>query len=213
MDIYWYGQACFKLKGKNAIVVVDPYDPNFIGLKPPRDLEADVVLATHDHKDHNNFSLVSGSPVKIQGPGEYEVKGVAINGVGVFHDQESGAQRGKNTIYNIEIDGLNVVHVGDLGHVLTEEQVQAVGSCDILLIPVGSVYTIDGKLASEVVAQLEPRIIIPMHYLLPGLIVNLEGVEKFLKEMGVENVTPINKLSVTKEKLPEEPQVVLLSKS
>lgn len=213
MDIIWYGQACFKLKGKNASVVIDPFEPDFIGLKAPKDLEADLCLVTHSHGDHNNVSLVVGNPIQIQGPGEYEAKGVAVTGVGVYHDQSQGSERGKNTIYNIEIDGLNIVHCGDLGHVLTEAQVQEVGSCDILLVPVGSLFTVDGKQAAEVVAQLEPRIVIPMHYALAGLSVNLDGVEKFLKEMGAENIQPTNKLSITKDKLPEEPQVVLLSKS
>lgn len=212
MDIIWYGQAAFKLKGKNASVAIDPYH-ELIGLKPPKEIEADLVLVTHQHKDHNNTSLVSGNPVKIEGPGDYEVKGVAVNGIGVFHDKQKGLERGRNTIYNINIDGLNVVHVGDLGHLLSEAEIQEVGTTDILLVPVGSVFTIDAKEASELIAELEPSIIIPMHYSLPGLKVELDPVEKFLKEMGVENITPVNKLTITKDKLPEEPQVVLLSKT
>lgn len=215
MDIYWYGQALFKLKGKTATVVIDPFDPNFIGLKAPKPSElegADVVLVTHPHGDHNNVPLVPGEPKVFNGPGEYEIKGVSITGIGLFHDKESGAQRGKNTVYHINMDGLNIVHCGDLGHTLSEEQVDEVGATDILLIPVGSVYTIDGKEAAEVVAQLEPRIIIPMHFSIPGLSVELEGVDKFLKEMGSENVTPQNKLTITKDKLPEEPTIVVLNK-
>lgn len=213
MDIIWYGQACFKLKGKLASVVIDPYDPEFVGLKPPKDLSADITLATHDHKDHNYFNLISAGTLKIQGPGEYEAKGVTVLGVGVYHDQQKGAERGRNTVYNVGIDGLNVVHLGDIGHTLTEDLVQEIGNTDILLIPVGSVYTIDAELASQIVSQLEPKIIIPMHYYLEGLKFELEGVDKFLKEMGAESVEPVNKFSITKDKLPEEPQVVLLSKS
>ncbi len=213
MDITWYGQACFKLKGKSATVVIDPFDPNFVGLKLPKDLSADVVLKTHDHADHNYFAGVSGDPVKISGPGEYEIKGVAINGVGVYHDKQNGEERGKNTVYNLSIDNLNVVHVGDLGHQFTQEQLEEIGNCDILMIPVGGVFTIDAKDAAEVIAQLEPSIIIPMHYYLDGLKFQLDPVDKFLKEMGVEKVEPQPKLVITKDKLPEEPQVIVLSKS
>lgn len=209
MDIYWYGQACFKLKGKNAIVVIDPYDPNFTGLKAPKDLLADVTLITHDHRDHNN---ASGSQMKFSEPGEYEIGGVVVTGISSFHDNTNGSERGKNIIFHLMFDGLNIVHLGDLGQSrLTEEQVAQIGQTDILLIPVGSVYTIDSKQASEIVSQLEPKIIIPMHYKIDGLKFELEGVDKFLKEMGAEGVTPMPKLSITKEKLPDEPMVVVLN--
>lgn len=209
MDIYWYGQALVKLKGKNATVLIDPFDPNFTGLKVPKDLVTDVTLITHDHKDHNN---AGNSPMKFSEPGEYEVSGVVITGISSFHDNSQGSERGLNTIFHLFFDRLNIVHLGDLGQSkLSEEQVAQIGETDILFVPVGSVYTIDAKAASDIVSQLEPRIIIPIHYKIPGLKFELEGVEGFLKEMGAENVTPVPKLSITKEKLPEEPQVVVLS--
>jgi len=209
MDIYWYGQSCFKLKGKNASVVIDPYKPDFTGLKLPKDLQADVVLSTHGHEDHNFVSAVTtptgSKPMAFDKPGEYEIAGAVITGVGSFHDNSAGSERGANTIFNLFFDGLDIVHLGDLGQAkLTEEQIAEIGQTDILLIPVGSVYTIDAKAASEIVSQLEPKIIIPMHYKIEGLKFELEGVEAFLKEMGVENVVPQPKLSITKEKLPEE---------
>ena len=214
MDIIWYGQACFKLKGKNAAVLIDPFDPEFTGLKLPKELDADIVLKSHDHKDHSNIGAVSGNPMVFQGPGEYEVKGVVISGVASYHDNSKGAERGLNTIYIITIDGLNVVHLGDLGQTdLTEEQVQVIDA-DILLVPVGAIYTIDAKGAASIISQLEPKIIIPMHYGgIEGLKFPLDPVEKFLKEMGAEGVVPQPKLSITKEKLPEEPMVVVLSKT
>lgn len=216
MDIYWYGQACFKLKGKNAAVVIDPYDPDFTGLKLPKDLQADVVLSTHGHKDHNFISAVSapqGKPMAFSKPGEYEIAGVVITGISSFHDNSQGSERGLNTIFHLLFDSLNIVHLGDLGQFqLTEEQVAEIGQTDMLLIPVGSVYTINAKAASDIVSQLEPKIIIPMHYKIEGLKFELEGGENFLKEMGVEGIVPQSKLSITKEKLPEEPQVVVLNK-
>lgn len=217
MDIYWGGQASFRLKGKTATVILDPFDPDFVGLKFPKDWQADVVLSSHEHQDHNNTSSISSpkgaSPAVFKDPGEYEVGGVVITGISSFHDNSSGSERGLNTIFHLMFDNLNIVHLGDLGQSrLSEEQIIQIGEVDILLVPVGSVYTIDGKAAAEIVSQLEPKIIIPMHFFLEGLKFELDGVEKFLKEMGVENVTPQPKLSVTKDRLPEEPQVVVLSK-
>lgn len=218
MDIYWGGQALFRLKGKNATLVIDPFDPDFTGLKLPKDLQADIVLSTHDHGDHNNVAAVrnpvNGIPMVFKDPGEYEVNGVVITGISSYHDNSQGSQRGLNTIFHLMFDGLNIVHLGDLGQSkLSEEQIAQIGQTDILLIPVGSVYTIDGKVASDIVSQLEPKIVIPMHYFIEGLKFQLESVDKFLKEMGVENVSPQPKLSIIKDKLPEEPMVVVLSKS
>ncbi len=212
MDIYFYGQACFKLKGKTATVFVDPYKEDFTGLKLPKDLSASVAISTHNHDDHNNLDVITDAVLKVEGPGEYEVGGVSITGVATYHDKEKGDQRGRNTVYNISIDGLNIVHLGDLGHTLSEEQIDEIGATDILLVPVGSIYTIDAKTASDVVSSLEPRIVIPMHYALPGLKFELEPVENFLKEMGFESVEPLAKLSISKDKLPDELQVVVLSK-
>lgn len=213
MDIIFLGQAAFKLKGKTATIIIDPFYPDFTGLKLPKDLTADIAISSHSHQDHSNLDAITGDPVKITGPGEYEIKGIAISGTQVFHDKVGGSERGKNTAYNIHIDGLNVVHLGDLGHQLTEEQVEEIGATDILLVPVGGVYTIDASEAAQVVASLEPKIVIPMHYKLPGLKFELEPVESFLKEMGGEAAAPQSKLSITKEKLPDEPQVVVLEKS
>ncbi|KKR81327.1 MAG: Zn-dependent hydrolase of the beta-lactamase fold-like protein [Candidatus Daviesbacteria bacterium GW2011_GWA1_41_61] len=211
MDIYWYGQSCFRIKGKSTTVILDPFDPEYTGLKlPVKEMEAQIVLSTHDHKDHNNVGVVSGDPLVITGPGEYEVKGVTINGAQVYHDNSSGSERGRSTIYHLVIDGVNIVHVGDLGHILNEEQISQIETTDILLVPVGGIYTIDGETAAKVVAQFEPKVVIPMHYKIPGLKFDLKEVEPFLKEMGAENVEPVSKLTITRDKLPEETTVVLL---
>ena len=218
MDIYWLGQACFKLKGKTITVIIDPYDSEFTGLKLPKDLTSEIVLSSHDHHDHNNTQAVSKSssgtpPMEFSEPGEYEVGGVVVTGIDSFHDNSQGSQRGKNIIFHMLFDNLNIVHLGDLGQgKLTEAQITQIGETDILLIPVGSVYTIDAKAAAEIVSQLEPKIIIPMHYKVEGLKFELEGVENFLKEMGAEGVQPQPKLVVSREKLPEEPMVVVLNK-
>lgn len=214
MDIYWLGQSCFKIKGKSATLVIDPFDPEFTGLKLPKDLDAQVVLSTHSHKDHNNIGAVSGSPMVIAGPGEYEVAGVSVEGVSTFHDSVAGVEKGINTIYHMLIDGINIVHLGDLGHKLTENQLGKIDNTDILMIPVGGKFSLDSELAVEVVAQLEPKIVIPMHYQIPELkIEGLETVDLFLKEMGSENAETQPKLSITRDKLPDTTTVVVLSKS
>jgi len=213
MDINWYGHSTFKLKGKSTAVVTDPFDPAVLGLKLPK-LEADILTLSHDHPDHNFASGVSGVKFSASGPGEYEIQGVAFSGIASFHDSKSGEERGKNTIFNFNIDGIWVCHLGDLGQdSLTEDQVNDIGSVDVLLIPVGGVYTINAATAAKVAAQLEPKIIIPMHYQLEGLKFELDPVSHFLQEMGKETLEPQNKLAISADKLPEELQVVVLEKS
>lgn len=217
VDIWWYGQACFRVKGKGASVVFDPYDSDFTGLARLK-LNADIVCVSHDHRDHNNASVVSPteegkSPYVIAGPGEYEIAGVNIVGVTSFHDDKNGQERGKNTIYHVTVDDVNIVHCGDLGQKkLTQEQVEGLASCDVLLIPVGSLYTISGREAPDIISQIEPKIIIPMHYKIEGLKFDLDPVSVFLSAMGKEKLDPQPKLSISRERLPEEPEVVLLAK-
>ena len=147
----------------------------------------------------------------VRGPGEYEIGGVLIIGTATFHDDEKGGVRGKNTIYLMEIDGVSICHLGDLGHVLTTEQVEELGDVDVLLLPVGGVSTIDASMAAEVIRQLEPQAVIPMHYKTPAISRPLDPVEKFLKEMGKEVEEPRPKLSLTKSTLPLGTQVFVLS--
>jgi len=209
MEIIHLGHASFKIKGKTTSLLTDPFSPSMTGLKFPK-VEADIVTISHNHEDHNQASLVGGNPQVFSGPGEYETKGVKILGVATFHDSSAGSERGKNTVYQIKMDGLTLIHLGDLGHPLTAEEVEALNGVDILMVPVGGIYTLDGKGAAQVVAQLEPKIVIPMHYGAPGLRFNLDSVDKFLKEMGKEMVTPQPKLVISKDKLPEEMGIVIL---
>lgn len=213
MDITYLGHSSFKLRGKQASVVTDPFGP-MVGLPFPKHTSADIVTLSHDHEDHNAAQLVEGNPLVISGPGEYEVKGVGIVGVGVYHDDTGGTKRGKNTIYRIELDGISIVHLGDLGHELSSAQVDSLDGVDILFVPVGGVYTIDAGTAAKVVAEVGPSIVIPMHYNRPGLdqkvFGSLAGVDAFLKEMGKAGTTPQPKLTISKDKMPEELQVVIL---
>ena len=212
MDITYLGHASFKLRGKTATLVTDPYEAS-IGLKFPK-TNADIVSISHAHADHNAADLVAGDPFIVDGPGEYEIKGVKIVGVPTFHDNKSGKERGKNIVFNMKIDGLWVCHLGDLGQEhLTDAQVDAIGEVDVLLVPVGGVYTIDASEAAKIVSELEPRVVIPMHFADPGSNVELEPVDKFLKEMGAEKTEEQSKFNVSKDRLPEELAVVTLSKT
>lgn len=221
MEIYPLGHSSFRIKGKSlpagrqgATLVTDPYDFAVVGLKFPKLEMVDIVTMSHQHGDHNAVSSIPGSPFTVDGPGEYEVKGVTIIGVASFHDDKNGADRGDNTIYTITIDGVRICHLGDLGHKLTDEQLTRIGDVDILLIPVGGHYTINSKLATQVVAQIEPLIVVPMHYKRTGLseklAKDLEPLENFLKEMGAEGIAPQPKLVMSNEKLPETTTVVVL---
>ena len=211
MEIIYLGHSAFKLKGKQKNVVTDPYDEK-VG-KFPKDIEADIVTVSHNHFDHNAVTKVKGDPFVINGPGEYEVGGVSVVGVATFHDDQNGALRGKNTVYVIEIDGLRIAHLGDLGHKLSDDNLEEMGAIDVVLIPVGGYYTIDAKVAKEVVGQIDPWVVVPMHYHTEGMGVDeIVGVEEFLKEMGKTGITAIPKLVISADKLPEEMQVVVLEK-
>jgi L-ascorbate metabolism protein UlaG (beta-lactamase superfamily) len=159
---------------------------------------------------HSYVTGVGGEPRLIAGPGEYEISGVLIIGIATFHDEEKGKKRGKNTVYLIEVDDIAVCHLGDLGHVFTAEQVEELGDIDVLLLPVGGVSTINAPMAAEVVRQLEPKVVVPMHYKTEALSWELEPVERFLKEIGGERVVSQPKLSFTKSSLPASTQVFLL---
>jgi len=209
MDISWLGHSCFRIKGKQGIVVVtDPYSPDLgYSLGKPT---ARIVAVSHQHPGHSYVQGVGGEPRLITGPGEYEISGVLIIGMATFHDEEKGSKRGKNTAYLMEVDEISVCHLGDLGHVLTAEQVEEIGNVDVLLLPVGGVSTINAPKAAEVVRQLEPKAVVPMHYKTPALNRELESVDRFLKEIGVREVESQAKLSFTKSSLPATTQVFVL---
>ena len=209
MDVTWLGQSCFRLRGKNAAVVTDPYPPS-LGLRLPRQ-EAEVVTVSHEHENHSYLQAVRDGAFEINGPGEYEIAGVSVVGIPTFHDSEKGARRGRNTVYLIEIDDVRICHLGDLGHALDDADAEIVASVDVLLVPVGSRTAISPVQAAEVVRQLEPRYVIPMHFATPGLKVQLDGVDRFLKEMAVTAVEPQPKLSVQASSATEfETKVVVL---
>jgi L-ascorbate metabolism protein UlaG (beta-lactamase superfamily) len=207
LDVTWLGHGCFRLRGRSAAVVTDPYPPA-IGLKLQR-LEADLVTVSHEHDNHNYTQGVREA-YEIRGPGEYEVAGISVIGFPTYHDAEKGARRGRNTVYLIEIDDVRVCHLGDLGHRLDDTDAETVSSVDVLLVPVGGRTAINAAQAAEVVRQLEPRFVVPMHYAIPGLRVELDPIDRFLKEMGVNSAEALPKLSLQASSGEYETKVVVL---
>jgi len=205
MIITWLGHSCFKIQDKNGpegtIVVTDPFDKS-TGFKVPN-FEADIVTVSHNHKDHNNAKALRGTPFIVNSAGEYDIKGVMIEGVESYHDSKEGAERGKNIIYRIEMEDLTLVHLGDLGQALDDKQLERLVGIDIVFIPVGGKYTIDAKKAVEVISQIEPRMVIAMHYKTKDSKIDIDGIEKFVKEMGVKP-TYEEKLKISKKDLPQE---------
>lgn len=203
MTITWYGHSCFRLESKEALVLTDPFSPE-IGLRPPK-IRDDIVLVSHQHFDHNNTEGMPQDSFLIKGPGEYEIKGVFIKGVQSFHDKSKGQERGLNTIYVIKMEEIILAHLGDFGEEkLSEEQVEKIGEADIVMIPVGGNYTINYKEAVEVISQIEPKIVIPMHYKIQGLKVDIDGPEKFLKEMSLTPEKADKSWKIQKKNLPAE---------
>lgn len=202
MTINWYGHSCFKItnQGGHLTLIMDPFDKK-IGLTPPRG-SADIVTVSHHHSDHDNVKTISGNPFVIDGPGEYEIKGIDILGVSSFHDSKKGAERGQNTIYVIKVDRIKICHLGDLGQErLSDRQLEVIGQVDILMAPIGGKYTIGAKEVAKISKQIEPQIIIPMHYKRPGLKLDLAGLDGFLKEMGLEEKKAVEKITLKKKDL------------
>lgn len=215
MNITWYGHSCFKIQtksqrgGNEITIVVDPFDKS-LGLRPPQG-NAEIVLVSHQHYDHNNISAVKGTPFVIDSPGEYSIEGIQIEGIESYHDKVKGAEKGRNTIYTIDSEGIRVCHLGDLGHLLEENQVEEIGEVDVLMIPVGGKFTLDSKEAEEVITQIEPKIIIPMHFKVEGSNVDVNDAEKFCKEYGGTTERGIAKLNLKKKDLIEtETKVVVM---
>jgi L-ascorbate metabolism protein UlaG (beta-lactamase superfamily) len=209
VDIVWLGHSCFRIRGREATVVMDPCPPaSGYNIGKPT---ADIITISHRHDDHTYVKAVAGSPVVLDGPGEYEIHGAFITAISTYHDAEKGAQLGTNLAFVIEMEDIRVCHLGDLGHAPSADQAEEMTGVDVLLIPVGGERTIDGPKAAEIAAMLEARLVIPMHYRTEAGGAKLEPPDRFLKEMGVAAAPELQpKLSVSHNSIPSETQVVLL---
>ena len=217
MEITYHGHSCFRLKGKLGTVVTDPYH-SYVGFSLPN-LTADVVTTSHDHQDHHALDLIKGTarrakPFVIDTSGEYEVGGISVFGVRTYHDAHQGVERGQNVVFTMLIDDLRVCHLGDLGHLLTPEQISDIGAVDVVLCPVGGVFTIDPHQATTTIQSLEPSFAIPMHYQTANhnsqVFGELSTLADFMREYGTE-VQPQPKLTVEAGRLPEETELVVLT--
>jgi L-ascorbate metabolism protein UlaG (beta-lactamase superfamily) len=207
-EIKWFGHGCFRVRAREATVLLDPVGKS-TGYTLPKQ-KADIVTISHQDPGHTALGQVQDGYFLIDGPGEYEVSDVFVTGIRTFHDKQGGKERGYNTAYLVEVEDLRICHLGDLGHSLSESQLEGLESIDILLVPVGGGNALDAQGASEVIAQLEPRIVIPMHYRTAAGDPNLNDAEAFCKALGIENPTPQEKFTVRKSDLGETVKVVIL---
>ena len=216
MKISWLGHSCFKIESDGGkIIVTDPFD-EAVGYPLPK-AKADVVTVSHDHHDHNHVAAIGGNPAVVRGPGKKAAAGIEFEGVASYHDDRGGKRRGKNTIFSFEMDGIRVCHLGDLGHLLSEEDAAALGDVDVLMIPVGGIYTLDADGAKKTIRQLRPKVAMPMHFMTPALTFKVDPPDRFLSGQKVER--PGTTFEVSKERLPkggegegegEGPLIVLL---
>ncbi|MGI8586448.1 MAG: MBL fold metallo-hydrolase [Chloroflexia bacterium] len=207
-EITWLGYGCFRLRGKDATVVIDPFDKG-LGIEPPRP-RADIVTVSRD-ENRAAVANIKGDPRVLHAPGEYEVKGVFLTGVGTFADNKKGALHGKNTVFVYEMDDIVICHLGGLGHTLSAAQVEALTNVSVLIVPVGAPDMLEPQRAVEIIAQIEPSLVVPMMYKTGPETANLEPIDRFAKEMGLKDWQAQDKLVIKgPSDLPETTQVVVL---
>lgn len=209
MKIKWLGHSTFLITSDSGVkIITDPYTVDKSIFYGEIKETADIVTVSHDHFDHNNTSAVKGSPVVLRDAGQ--VKGISFKAVAAFHDSSGGKQRGKNTIFCFNVDGMNVCHLGDLGQMIDDRQIAAIGQVDILFVPVGGYFTLEPDDISKVVEKIKPKLVLPMHYQTEKISLPLSGIDKFLN--GKVNVEKLDSTEVTvgPEKLTGTTKIVVL---
>ena len=204
--VKWWGHACFEIRSQ-VTVITDPHDGKSVNMDAPA-VKADIILVSHGHDDHASGKEAVGKRGSkiLDHAGSFEESGVKINGIDFFHDDAKGAKRGKNTVFTFELDSIRFAHLGDLGHILTELEVEKIGAIDVLMIPVGGKYTIDSTAATMIVNKMKPRIAIPMHYRVPGLQYPISDVEPFLVGKNVNRIGR-TEIEYVKESLPNPTRI------
>ncbi len=206
MIIRWLGHASFLIESESARIITDPFDEE-LGYQAIEEV-VDIATVSHQHWDHNAVHVLQGHPIVVSEAGNHQIKDIKIQGLASFHDQAQGELRGPNIIFKISLEGIDIVHLGDLGHILAEEQCEAIGPVDILLLPVGGVYTINADEALQVARQLKPAIIVPMHYNTKALSFELDPLERFTGQFDKTVKLPC--LKIDSASLKEQSGVVVL---
>jgi L-ascorbate metabolism protein UlaG (beta-lactamase superfamily) len=214
MKIKWYGHSAFLVTSDQGVkIIIDPYESGAYGGQLSygkiKD-QADIVLISHDHADHNDTKSLPGSPEIVKGSGSKTVKGISIKGISTYHDPSKGSERGANTIFTFSIDGIKICHLGDLGHILSEKELAEIGSVDILLIPVGGYYTIDAKEATRVAEQIKSKVLIPMHFKTEKCGFPIAPVEDFLKGKSNPKRPKASEVAFEKTTLPQQMEILVL---
>lgn len=213
MEITWYGHSCFRLMERNyATVVTDPFDSKVTGYESLK-LKGDIVTISHDAPGHNNSDAVKGATHVLTGAGEFEIGGVFITAVqtdGGTTGKKKGSNGTRNTLYVFDYDGITVAHLGDLQQIPSQGEIEALGTVNVALVPVGAGGSLNAAKAAEVISLLEPNLVIPMHYATADTKLNLDSLNKFLKEMGLSKQEAQPSLKVSRSGLPEETHVVVL---
>ncbi len=214
MKIKWYGHSAFLITSDEGTkIIFDPYEPGAFGGQLAygkiKD-QADIVLTSHDHADHNYTQDLPGNPQVLKGSGAKTVKGISIRGVSTYHDPSKGTERGANTIFTIKVNHIQLCHLGDLGHLLSDKELAEIGPVDILLTPVGGFFTIDPKEATRVAEQIKPRILIPMHFKTEKCGFSIALVEDFLKGKANIKRPKASEASFDKATLPQQMEIVVL---
>ncbi len=214
MKIKWYGHAAFLITSdKGTRIIVDPYEPGAFGgqLSYGRiQDQADIVLSSHDHADHNYTEDLPGTPEVVKGSGPKTVKGISMKGISTYHDPSEGSERGANTIFTTKVDDIQLCHLGDLGHLLSDKELAEIGPVDILLIPVGGFFTIDPKEATGVADQIKPKVLIPMHFKTGKCGFSIAPVEDFLKGKTRIRRPRVSEVTFDKTTLPAQMEIVVL---
>jgi L-ascorbate metabolism protein UlaG (beta-lactamase superfamily) len=213
MKIKWYGHAAFLITSDQGIkIIIDPYEPGAFGGQLSygkiRD-QADIVITSHDHADHNYTKDLPGTPQIVEGGGSKTAKGIPMKGISTYHDPSKGSERGANTIFTLKIDNIQLCHLGDLGHLLSDKELAEIGPVDILLIPVGGFFTINAEEATRVTEQIKPKIVIPMHFKTAKCGFPIAPVEDFLKGKANTKRPKVSEATFDKATLPQQMEIVV----
>lgn len=207
IKVKWFGHSMWKIWDDNTSIITDPFTD--IGYPMPENETADIVLCSHDHFDHNNISIIQGSPEVVDTEGEFDIHNIHIETLQVWHDNSRGSQRGNNLLMKFTISGKSFLHCGDLGHILVDETIEKLGRIDVIFIPIGGFYTIDAKTAQFIVSKIQPTIIFPMHYKTPVLDFPIAKKEEYLKLIEDYKQIDSNEIELTEDDFRKKQTIIL----